>query len=499
MHKSFLKLLPRDIFDSAEFADGLSGKAKYSSIASISTQGIRFALKLGHLVILARLLRPSDFGIVAMAAVTISFATIFRDMGLGTATIQKKEITHQEISNLFWINVAVACALGGGLSLASPCISRFFGRAELVSAIRFLSIAFVLGGVSVQHLALLRRHLCFGGLAIVRIGSELLALVVAIVLAVYGWGFWSLVAGQIALALATACIGFAICPWLPSRPSRNVELKGLLRFGAHLTAFDLLNYFARNVDDILIGRYIGTQALGLYSKAYGFALMPISLIRNPLQQVALPILASVKEDRERFASLFLCFMDATAILTVAVSFYCLLEADFLIGWLMGDQWRESVPVFRIFAFIGLFQPTASLASYIWVALGRTALNLKWGAISSALTVVSFVIGIKHGIWGVALAYGIGRLFLAPTLVFLAFRHIPLSVTAFFRAVLLTLALSLVASGIALAGTCFMPDCLTKHLVWGLLYFVSYALIVRRSSMACRTLEVLSGEGQAALR
>ena len=409
-------------------------------------QGICLVLQIASTMVLARLLTPADFGLIAMVTVIVNFATMFKDAGLSMATVQKDKISHEQISTLFWINVFISVFLGLCILGGSPLIAWFYGKPELTAVTAVLSLSFILSGLSIQHAALLRRHMHFGNLATVKVASQVIMLSVTIVLALCGYRYWALVGGSLTTAAITTALTFFFCPWVPGRMRKGTGVRDMLKFGGHLTGFEFVNYFARNADNILIGRYIGADALGLYAKAYQLFMMPISQIRGPLTQVAMPVLCSLKDQPERYVKYYQRLLDILATLTIPLTIYCALEADFLIRLLLGSQWVAVVSVFRILAIAGLVQAIASTRGLVLISYGFSKRYFYYGAFSAVLCVVSFIVGIPYGIEGVAASYTIANyLFLVPAL-FYCFSKTPVTVSLFFKTLFLPLLTGTLAGG-----------------------------------------------------
>lgn len=438
------RLNPDIIFKSVHLSSDLAGKAVRGGISTMTAQGVRFILQVAGTMVLARLLTPADYGLIAMVTVVVNFAQMFKDAGLSMATVQKKKISHEQISTLFWINVLISVVLGVCVLVGSPLVTVFYGKPELTAVTAVLSISFIISGLSIQHAALLRRHMCFGNLAIVQIAAQIITLAVTILLALYGWRYWALVCGSLTTAFSTVLLTFFFCPWVPGRIRKGTGVRGMLKFGGHLTGFNFINYFARNADNILIGRFIGADSLGLYDKAYGLFMMPISQIRVPMTNVAMPALSTLRGQPKRYRKYYQRIVDIMATLTMPLTMYCVLEADFLIRLILGSQWLGAVPVFRLLAIAGMIQPIAGTRGLVLLSSGYSQRYLYWGIFNAVLCIISFILGLPYGIEGVATAYALANyLILIPSL-FYCFYETPVTVSLFLK----TLLPPLVAGGVA---------------------------------------------------
>ena len=232
----------------------------------LSAQMMRVLGQVATLVVLARLLPPSAFGLLAMVAAIGAVLDLVKEFGLSAATIQKRDISHAQVSALFWINAGVGAALGFGLFLAAPLLAQFYGQPELEAVARWLALAFVASGLTVQHWALLRRQMRFGAIAGMETLADLLSFGTAIGLAASGAGYWALVAQRLVSPVLLMLGSWALCRWRPARPARTAGVRGLLEFGASVTGSGLAVAFSRSLDQILIGWLWGPALLGLYER-----------------------------------------------------------------------------------------------------------------------------------------------------------------------------------------------------------------------------------------
>ncbi len=450
------RLSPSSAFDSTQSEASLSGRSARSAVVALSSQGVRLGLTVLGTAILSRLLTPQDFGLVAMVAVVVGFAQVFRDAGLSTPTVQSPTITGPQISNVFWVNISVLSVLGGVLVLTAPLTARFYSDLRLVPVIVVLAIAFVLNGLSVIHEALLRRHLLFPSLGIAQIAAQTIGLVVMVTAAASGAGYWSLVYGTLTSSVASTILVFAFCPWLPSPPRRGVGSRHMMRSGVHLSGFNLVNYFAKNADFILIGRALGALQLGLYSKAFQISMLPMSQIRVPVSEVALPILSSLIEQPVRYRKYFEFIVLGLAALAFPIGAYFVLEAELIVHLVLGPQWNEAIPVFRVLSAGGAVQSVAAVCSLALMSHGYTARYLRLGVISGVVTVGALVIGLQWGIIGVAYGYTLSAVIILFITSALAFRETPIPITGFFMALLLPFSFALVALTAGLVVSVYGP-------------------------------------------
>ena len=244
----------------------LKGHTISSGAVTVSAQGAKFVLSLVSTMVLARLLMPRDFGLVAMVTTVTSFLRVFKDAGLSIATVQRDRITHAQVSNLFWINVAVSIVSSLVVAAMAPVLAWFYRDSRLVGITLLLSTTYLLSGSTVQHQALLKRQMRFKAMAVIEVGALTTGVIVGVVMALLGFRYWSLVASSLSIELAGFLLTWSISKWRPQLPSRRSGVGPLVRFGANRTASDFITSVARGSDNLLIGRVFGPGAVGLYEK-----------------------------------------------------------------------------------------------------------------------------------------------------------------------------------------------------------------------------------------
>ena len=384
---------------------------------TMASQGVRFGLLLVTTAILGRLLTPQDYGIVGMVAIVMGFVALFKDLGLASATIQREELGQREVSTLFWLNLGFSLGVALLAAAAAPLVAWFFGEPRLTAVTMAYAAGFVFGGLAVQHEALLRRRMRFAALAGANVAALLVNAAVTVTLAWAGYGYWSLVCGQLALGLAYAVCLWGVCGWRPGRPGRLSEVRALLAFGRDLTGFTLVNYFARNLDNLLIGRVWGAVQLGFYAKAYQLLLLPIDQVIEPVTSVAVPALSRLNGEPERYRLAYLRLLEKVAMVTMPLMAFLVVTADWVVRFVLGPQWDEAAPIFSILGVAGVVQPAAGTAGWLFLTQGRSREMLRWGFIGPPLIVLFIVAGLPWGAAGVAASYTAGYLCVATPLLF----------------------------------------------------------------------------------
>lgn len=395
----------------------IGGRTARGGLVTMVAHGLKFAVSIVATAVLARLLTPQDYGLIGMVAVATQFVAMFKDLGLSLATIQKAEISYDQISTLFWVNVSISAGIMVLMMIAAPGVSWFFAEPRLTAITIVTAIGFLIGGLAVQHEALLRRQMRFFVLSAITFVSIVVGYGVGIALAVYGVKYWALVFSQLAL-LGTNTIGvWVACRWRPGRPKRNSGVKAMLKFGGDVTGYSVINYFSRNTDNVLIGRFGGAQSLGLYNKAIQLLGLPTDQINEPLFSVAIPALSRLKDSPERYREAYLRIMEKVIMLTMPVVALMLIASDWLVLLVLGPQWVEAAPILVFMCMAGIFNPVMNTGGWLLVTQGRTRDMLYWSAINAPLAIIPIIIGLRWGPAGVAASYSIARLLVANPLQF----------------------------------------------------------------------------------
>lgn len=414
-------------FSTAHLLGNLKGRTISSGLITLVSQGTLFLLTLGSTAVLARLLTPKDFGLVAMAATVIGFARVFKDAGLSTATVQREGITHAQVSNLFWINGAVSGVTTLLVVGAAPLIAWFYREPRLVLVSAILATTFLLGGLGVQHTALLNRQMRFKAIAFIEICSMSVSVGLGIGMARLGYGFWSLVWANVSLAGCRLLLVWSFCRWRPQLPRRGVGTGTFVKFGANLAAGAFLYSLARGTDNLLIGRCYGSNAVGLYSRAGVLLMRPLEQFLVPLNSVFLPVLSRLQHQPERYRRTFLRIYDCVALATFPVSALFLALAHPLVLVVLGRKWESAAPIFSGFTLVALYFPLGNVSTWLYDSQGRGSASLRSSILVSIVTVIAFVAGLPYGPTGVAIVYSCSCLLIQlPILYYIAGGHGPVS-------------------------------------------------------------------------
>jgi O-antigen/teichoic acid export membrane protein len=384
--------------------DNLKEYAIRGGFAKLIGQGTGLFIRVGSLAVLARLLSPSDFGIVAMVTVVTSFFDILSSAGLSWAMIQSATITDQQRTKLFWISIAFGAVFGLICVAAAPVLATFYHEPRLLAVTPAFAANFLLSAAGAQHSALLERQLRYVTVTGIEFTAQLVNAAVSILLALAGYGYWALVLAMIAQSFSLTLAYWMATGWVPGWPQRNVPIAPLIKFGATVTLNNFLVFLAYNAEKILIGRFWGASALGVYGRAYQLINIPTASINAALAGVALSSLSRLQDDPQRQRRYFLKGYFLLMSLTVPLTLFCALFGDDIILVVLGPKWVEAAPVFRLLTptvlIFGIINPLAPLL----LSSGLQRRSLHLAMVIMPIVVCAVALGIPYGPTGVAFAF-----------------------------------------------------------------------------------------------
>ena len=392
-------------------AGGLRQRAVRGGAITVSVQLVRTVVDLAAGMVMARLLSPADYGLVAMVLPVTGLIALFKDMGFSAATIQREEIAEEQVSLIFWINVAVAALLALACLALSPLVGHFYGDVRTTWIMMALAGTFVLGGLITQHQALLTRQMRFGRLAAVDLVTTLARAGIGVATAWIGWSYWSLVAMNVGGILVNGVAVWAAEGWRPGRPAGAAGMRAILRFGSCLTVSRLCLFISGNADKLLIGKILGAAPLGLYNRGFQLLLLPVEQIYTPASSVMLSTLSRLTDQPVRFRKAVRELGELMMLGITPVTAILLVLAPETVWVMLGPAWMEAVPVFRGLALAALALPVNYLCGIVLQASGRTDVLMRWSIITMTISVVSILIGLQWGVVGVAYAWSAGVLLL----------------------------------------------------------------------------------------
>jgi O-antigen/teichoic acid export membrane protein len=376
---------------------------------TLAGQGARILLQLASVTVLARLLSPEDYGLLAVGLVVVGIGEVFRDLGLSTAAIRTPDLTRAQRDGLFWLNVAAGTVLAAVALLAAGPVAAAFGEPELADIVRCLSLTFLLNGLAAQYRAGLTRELRFGAVAGVDLGAQLVAFGVAVTAAVAGAGYWALVAQQLTQGAVALVLVVALGRWVPGRPRRGVGLWPLVRFGGGLTGTHLVFYVGNNLDNLVLGLTAGPAALGIYNRGFQLLMTPLNQLRSPATSVAVPVLSRLQDDLDRSGEYLRRSQLALGFSLVAGMALVAGAAGPLVDVLLGDRWAQVAPVLALLAVAGSAQTLSFVGFWVYLSRGLSGALFRYTMVTLALSAACIGAGSWFGVVGVAAGYATAAL------------------------------------------------------------------------------------------
>ncbi len=372
--------------------------------AAIAASAGNFALQVGSIGILARLLFPSDFGIVTMVT---TFSLLLRSFGLAGFTefiMQCEELTDALASNLFWINLGIGTIMTLAFAASGHLLARFFHNPAVVAVTYGMSLTIVIGCLGYVHTGLLQRAMQFRATAIVSFIGQVIQYITSIVLGMRGWHYWALVWGSVAQTVVLAAGGWLVCQWVPSGPRRASGTRRGLKFGITVYLRFAFNYVTRNTDNVLVGWRFGDQALGFYKKAFDLFVLPETQLLSPLSAVVVSTLSRVSRDREQFQRYFLRTISVLALVGMGIGADLALVGSDFIRFLFGSGWDEAGRIFALFGpGIGVML-LYNTHGWIHLSIGRPERWFRWCLLEFVCTASLFLLTLRWGPSGIAFAW-----------------------------------------------------------------------------------------------
>lgn len=390
-----------------------TASAPFSKEATISGIGWSVVSRLGRIglqfvigAILARLLSPADFGLIAMITVFSGFANIFMDLGFGSALIQKQDARPEHYDSVFWLNVAAGLLLMVLFMVSAPLLARLYSQPLLTPLTLVISTNFFIAAFSSVQIALLQKRLLFNWLAYAELGALVLSGGVAIGMALAGFGVWSLATQTILMSLLLVLFVWFSSEWRPAWRFDRRAVGELIGFSSNLLGFNSLNYWLRNGDNFLIGRFLGTDALGIYGRAYSVMLLPLQMVSRTVGQVMFPAFSSIQDDRPRVARIYLRMTRTIAFITFPAMIGLWVVTPHFVPVVFGNQWLAMIPILRILCLVGMLQSIGTLNGNLYLSQGRSDLQFRVGVVIGVAGLAAIGVGLRWGVEGVAVAYGL---------------------------------------------------------------------------------------------
>lgn len=361
-------------------------------------------LRIGVYLVLARLLDPSAFGLLAMALVVTNFLDVFRDLGTRSAIIQRRDVPGPFASSMFFFNAGLGALLTVAVVAVAPAVAAAYGDPDVAPVLQVMGLAIVIASVGLVQQGLLYRTMAYRRVAAVQIGSALAQAVTSLTLAVLGFGVWALVAGVVANAAGTTLAAWAGSPWRPNLHFRWADVRSVWGFSLNLSASQLFSFLVGNFDKAILGRALGAAPLGVYTLAQRIVLYPIRSMVQVLQEVLFPALSRIQDDDEAIGRGYLRACAGIALVTFPMTVGLAVVAGPFVEVVLGPGWGQAAPIIAVLGPIGALQSLNYTVSILYQVKGRTDWLLRWGVGSGLLILLAYVVALPWGILGVVYAY-----------------------------------------------------------------------------------------------
>lgn len=411
-------------------------------------------------VVLARLLDPKAFGIVALASVFVVLISLLVESGFGEAVIQRKELTPSDLNTAFWVNNAIGVGLALLMTACAGLLSAPFDQPELAPVLRVLSLVFVFTALASVPQALLRRELRFRELAFRGFAATFAGGAVGVGMALAGLGVWSLVGQMLTTAVVGTAVLWLACSWRPGRVVSRSSYVELFRFGANIVGERVALFSSRRSDDFLIGLVLGSVALGLYTAAYRILLLMTEVIIWTIEGVAFPVFSRLHGDAGRSKRAFYAVTQlCTAVATPAFLALAVLAPE-LTRVVLGPQWTGAIPVMQVLALVGIPHAVTYFNKAVVNASGRPNLSLRVAILTGVVNVVAFALVVRWGILAVATSYVVCGYLLTAVSVWSVTRVLDVEVKTYLRLFVAPLTSGLVMLLALVAAKAALPDDIT---------------------------------------
>lgn len=385
----------------------LTSKTLSGFLWLFSGKGVQAILQIVVLMILARLLSPAEFGIVGAALVVVGFSQIFSELGVGAAIVQRPALNRAHLHAGFTLSLLFSCLTGLVIALSAPLFATLFRMPDLEAVVRLLALIFPITGLSVVGEAMLKREMRFKQLMLIGLASYVIGYgAVGIVLAAFGLGVWALVIAQLSQALINAFIFLFIKRQVVGFTIKKEELAPLLNFGTGLSLAQIANYLARQIDNLVVGRWLGAEALGIYGRAYQFLMTPTNLFGSVTNQVLFPAMASVQHDKEKLVRAYTRAVALVAMSTLPLSGILVVLAPEIVKVLLGPQWEGVIAPFQVLAAFLFFRTSYKISDSLVRALGAVYQSAWRQWVYATAVFLGAWLGHLAGLSGVALGVGL---------------------------------------------------------------------------------------------
>lgn len=410
---------------------------------SFANQFVNQVVNIFISLILARILSPKEFGLIAMVVVFTGFATVISDFSIGTAIIHRKDVTQKELSSVFWLNVVIGIALSFVFIGLSSYIAAYYDKEILRVITMAVSITFIFSSVNIVQSSLLKKNLDFKSIFIIQFISVIIAGACAIYLAMSDFGVWALVSQTVIQYFLITLITWKISKWRPSYHFNFSELMPFLRFSMPIFATRIINYFARSLDNLLIGKNFGSVELGVYSRSYTFMRLPVNNFAIVLHNVMFPSFSLIKDDKPRIKKIYLKIIEFVSMIVMPAMLFLFLTAHNFVFILLGEKWLAVIPILKVFCLVAVCESLVTLTGSIFMSQGKTKELFYVGTASRVLMILAIIYAVQFDILTVAKYFAYATVISTPLFMYYAGKSIDTSLFEVFRVLLPIIASSLV--------------------------------------------------------
>jgi len=398
-------------FSGANAPDDLKRQSVRGGAATVLSRGAGMALQIGTTLILARLLSPTDYGLQAMVLTLVNLCSLFQDAGLSAATVQRQTLTKDEVSTIFWINIALGAFLTLTTAAMGPFLAAFYKDPRLLWLTVASASVFFINSLNFQHRSMLNRTMRYTANAKIDILSATIGSVIAIVMAALGCGYWSLICQNISLSVVQTIAAWFAMRWVPGKPRWTSEIRSLLRFGGTVSLNSFVVYIAYNAEKVLLGRYWGAAPLGLYGRGYQLANLPVQQVTDSFGAVAFPTLSRLQGEPKRLLRAYLKAHSLLVTITVPAVIACAIFADEVVRIMLGLKWSGAIPILRLLSPAMLVFALMNPMSWLLRATGRVRRSLNIAFFLAPVVILAVFVGVHYGPNGVAIGYSTAMLLL----------------------------------------------------------------------------------------
>ncbi|MEO1181653.1 MAG: lipopolysaccharide biosynthesis protein [Cyanobacteria bacterium J06636_28] len=470
-------------FETKALQANLNQRSLRSGLITVASQPLKLAVGIGGTMVLARLLVPADFGLLAMVQPLLSIVDSLSNLGLETATVQRQEFNKEEASALFWLSLRINTLVIGGMMLSAPLLARFYNQPELTNIILCLAVGASSLCVSFQHQSLLKRQMQFEVITAIDLVALLISTVAAVAIAWLGWGYWALILQLTIFQVIKGGAAWLVCDWRPDPKIKasqyQKDLRSTLSYGLHLTGFRCISRVGMKIDRVLLGYFGGASMLGFYSMAYKWAYFPFWQIYFPLFDVAVSSFSRSLQDPARYRMycrrgllvIFAVCMPALACLFVTAREVTLV--------MLGEQWLDIVPMFRVLIVAVFVGSLYRVTKWIYVSSGKTQRQFRWSLIHTPVMIIAIAIGVQWGAYGVAVGYTTAMCLLSYPAVIYCLQDSPVTLGDFVGAVWRPAIAAILSASLLYLVQSIFPTIhflILQLVILGLIYVVFYVCL-----------------------